>query len=50
MNSVGQTVNFKINLMTYLNSCQKLFVRYQLNTKEGKNQIEQILENRGCFK
>jgi len=33
-----------------LNSCQKLFVRYQLNTKEGKNQIEQILENRGCFK
>ena len=33
-----------------LNSCQKLFVRYQLNTKEGKTQIEQILENRGCFK
>ena len=33
-----------------LNSFRKLFVRYQLNTKEGKNQIEQILENRGCFK
>ena len=32
-----------------LNSCQKLFIRYELNTKEGKNQIEQILENQGCF-
>ena len=32
------------------NYCQKLFDRYQLNTKEGKTQIEQILENRDCFK
>ena len=32
-----------------LKSCQKLFIRFQLNTNEGKVQIERILNEFGCF-